>query len=568
MATSAKAPKRRLAATSVEVKSLHDEAPSSKDEGSTKHEARHGKAPQKLPQAQTPFHGVRPDQFARSPDRTYDLPIEQIREARDNPRRDFGDLQALAASFKRNGQLQECVVRAIAGHGTDYNYILIAGARRCRAAKLAKFEALRCRIVDVTDEEAAMLRGEENYRRANFTPIEEAIWFRQLLATESYTQETLAKRLGCDRSHVANRLRLLNLPEEWQTKVAAGDIPPTHVRALTTWAAQPAKIFEAVAKKFDTLLKGKMLERGGDLPPVRDVEHLVRKAANRASRTLAKSDYGASRAFSDKVLKENEDALDIREVPSEWGTGKERRAFNTSLYKKLQLAAKPAKRKREEAAAAKGAKAKKEKPDEPDEWRVLTELWVWLMQELGRRLPSQPAKIQQQFIVWALVMFNEPIPHNPISALVARCTHAGLEMKGQAHGSLWHELGWFKPRHSVEFVQRLISNIEVLRDVDFEDLLDVAADFEDFDLQRDFRPTRELLELYPAESLATWRSPTLGEDQLTGQEQSVLVEHFLASWQQGYVPDGHIRDLLGLKTATKKGSAAGKKRKPAKKDMF
>ena len=138
-------------------------------------------------------------------------------------------LQELAASIRAQGVLQPLLVRP----NPDRNgrYQIIAGERRWRAAKLAGLHELPCFIRAMSDAEAAAAALVENLQRQDLNPIEEAEGFRRLLDEFGLTQEDLGAAIGKSRSHVANLLRLLNLPEPVIEHVRAGTLTAGHARA-------------------------------------------------------------------------------------------------------------------------------------------------------------------------------------------------------------------------------------------------------------------------------------------------------------------------------------------------
>ena len=140
------------------------------------------------------------------------LPLREIEPDPEQPRKKFDEeaLADLAASIQENGLLQPIAVRP---KRIGTGYLIIAGERRWRAARLAGLTEVPVLIKDVTDEQAAALALIENLQREDLDPIEVAEGCRQLIEKYGLTQETAAKRLGKSRSAVTNSLRLLGLPE-------------------------------------------------------------------------------------------------------------------------------------------------------------------------------------------------------------------------------------------------------------------------------------------------------------------------------------------------------------------
>lgn len=165
-----------------------------------------------------------------SPDLTR-LPVREIEPDPDQPRKNFDEdaMAALAESIGENGLLQPIAVRA---KKTGPGYVIIAGERRWRAARLAGLDEVPVIIKDVTDEQAAALALIENLQREDLDPIEVAEGCRQLIDKYGLTQESAAKKLGKSRSAVTNSLRLLALPEDVRRMVSAGQLSFGHAKVL------------------------------------------------------------------------------------------------------------------------------------------------------------------------------------------------------------------------------------------------------------------------------------------------------------------------------------------------
>ena len=193
-------------------------------------------------------------------DRTM-VPIEQITANPDQPRRHFdnGALQELADSLRQRGVLQPLIVRK---HPQDDSlFQIVAGERRWRAAQMAQLHELPVIIRELSDTEVLEVAIIENIQRADLNAIEEAASFRQLMDRFGHTQEKLAEALNKSRSHIANLLRLLSLPDQIQDYVKDGKLTAGHARALIT-ADNPLALARRV---LDSTLS------------VRETEDLVRK---------------------------------------------------------------------------------------------------------------------------------------------------------------------------------------------------------------------------------------------------------------------------------------------------
>lgn len=186
------------------------------------------------------------------------LPIAQIRGGKLNPRREFKEeeLEELAESIRQKGLVQPIVVRPdpIAG-----GYEIVAGERRWRAAQRANLHALPAIVRELNDQEVLELGIIENVQRADLNAIEEAGGYRELIERFGYTQDQLAEVIGKSRSHLANTLRLLKLPESVQALVQEGKLTAGHARAL-------------VGREDAEALAERIIERDMN---VREVEALV-----------------------------------------------------------------------------------------------------------------------------------------------------------------------------------------------------------------------------------------------------------------------------------------------------
>jgi ParB family transcriptional regulator, chromosome partitioning protein len=160
------------------------------------------------------------------------VPIEFLRPNPRNPRRNFAEaeLEELAASMRERGIIQPIVVRPV--HGSQDSYEIIAGERRWRAAQRAGLHVVPIVPLDVNDDEALQLAIIENVQRADLNPLEEAAGYQSLAAEFGHSQDAIAKVVGKSRSHVANTLRLLKLPQSVQAYIGAGKISAGHARML------------------------------------------------------------------------------------------------------------------------------------------------------------------------------------------------------------------------------------------------------------------------------------------------------------------------------------------------
>ncbi|MAA98999.1 MAG: chromosome partitioning protein ParB [Stappia sp.] len=192
--------------------------------------------------------GTEPPSDPRPPRDTRKVPIEFLTANPRNPRKSFSetDLDDLTSSIREKGVVQPLLVRPVPSR--DNAYEIIAGERRWRAAQRAGLHMVPVVVREVTDQEALELAIIENVQRADLNPIEEGLGYDQLVQEFSYSQSELAKVIGKSRSHVANTLRLLKLPNSVKDYLAEGLLTAGHARALIT-ADDPAALAELIVEK-------------------------------------------------------------------------------------------------------------------------------------------------------------------------------------------------------------------------------------------------------------------------------------------------------------------------------
>ena len=160
------------------------------------------------------------------------VPIEFLRPNARNPRKLFSeaDLEQLAGSIRERGLIQPILVRPVPGSAERYE--IIAGERRWRAAQRAGVHAVPVVVLQATDQESLELAIVENVQRTDLNALEEAHGYRALAQDFGHSTEEIAQVVGKSRSHVANVLRLLNLPEGVKRLLGEGQISAGHARAL------------------------------------------------------------------------------------------------------------------------------------------------------------------------------------------------------------------------------------------------------------------------------------------------------------------------------------------------
>ena len=158
--------------------------------------------------------------------------LDAIKAGRFNPRRNFSEAQIeeLAVSIRERGMVQPLVVRPVRGEHEAYE--IVAGERRWRAAQRANLHEVPVVVRALSDQEAIEIAIIENVQREDLNAVEEAEGYRLLMDGHGYTQEDLSKVIGKSRSHLANTLRLLKLPESVQVLLRSGALSAGHARCL------------------------------------------------------------------------------------------------------------------------------------------------------------------------------------------------------------------------------------------------------------------------------------------------------------------------------------------------
>ncbi len=158
------------------------------------------------------------------------IPLEKLKANPNQPRKAFDEasLQELAASIREHGIIQPIIVE----ESPDGNYIIVAGERRSRAARLAGLREIPAIIRNYSDERRLEVALIENVQRSDLNPIEEALAYKRLMELTGLSQDEVAARVGKNRSTVANALRLLKLPDDMQNALASQQMTSGHARAI------------------------------------------------------------------------------------------------------------------------------------------------------------------------------------------------------------------------------------------------------------------------------------------------------------------------------------------------
>jgi ParB family transcriptional regulator, chromosome partitioning protein len=243
------------------------------------------------------------------------VPVEFLHPNPRNPRRLFAEteLDELAASIRERGIIQPILVRTARG-GPD-SYEIIAGERRWRAAQRAGTHDVPIVILEVNDREALELAIVENVQRTDLNPLEEAAGYQALTDEFGHHQDEIAKIVGKSRSHVANTLRLLKLPESVKAYLNDGKISAGHARALLGQSDPDAMARQIVANSLN----------------VRQVEAMVQDLAAKAGRKVKRRQRGEKDADTLALEKRVSDALGLVVSLDHRGEGGELRIRYRSL---------------------------------------------------------------------------------------------------------------------------------------------------------------------------------------------------------------------------------------------
>jgi ParB family chromosome partitioning protein len=245
------------------------------------------------------------------------MPTAFLKPNRFQPRKRFGEeaLSDLAQSVKEKGILQPILVRPIAGDPNAFE--IVAGERRWRAAQLAKLHDVPVVVREMNDGEALELALIENVQRSDLNAIEEAAAYHELMDRFAYTQDKLAGEVGKSRSHVANTLRLLTLPESVKAMVRNGQLTAGHARTLIGVADPEARAREILAGALNVReaeqrsqsKKGKTHKHAVEDPNIKALEESVSNSLGLRVQILHKGDKGGEVRISYKSLEQLDDLI-------------------------------------------------------------------------------------------------------------------------------------------------------------------------------------------------------------------------------------------------------------------
>lgn len=230
------------------------------------------------------------DDTVADEDQSYvpNLPIDQIKPNPHQPRIEIkpDSLLELADSIREHGVIEPLIVT----EKSDESYELIAGERRWRAAKLAGMKKIPAVIKDASPQQMLEMAIVENIQRADLNPLEEALAFKQLSDNFDLTHGDIAKKVGLSRPAVANKVRLLNLPEKVKKGLLEGKISEGHARALLGLPSS-----QAITSAYNKILKNEL--------SVRAVEELVRRLNEGRKKSKKKKTLDKTTAAYEKKLR-------------------------------------------------------------------------------------------------------------------------------------------------------------------------------------------------------------------------------------------------------------------------
>ena len=266
------------------------------------------------------------------------IELDQLVPSPTNPRKSFDEakLAELAQSILIDGILQPIVCRPMESAYAKQRYEIVCGERRYRAAKKLNLASAPCSVRELSDQDVIRIQQIENLQREDLNAIEEAEGFRKSCMPVAdggggYSQTELAKVLGCDQSHISNRMRLLTLPETIKAKVISQEIPATHAREMLPYVGN-----ERVAIKLGEAWQS--LRKHHPEPSVKEWTRRIEETVVKSTAAIKREGFCQHghgfvevQLSADDIAKHPElEVIDIKR----W-SGKERRAMNAPLAKKL-----------------------------------------------------------------------------------------------------------------------------------------------------------------------------------------------------------------------------------------
>jgi ParB family transcriptional regulator, chromosome partitioning protein len=224
------------------------------------------------------------------------IPVELLVANPNNPRRVFNEdeIESLARSLRDKGLLQPIVVRPKGDH-----YEIVAGERRWRAAQRASIHTVPVLIRDLDDRETLEIAIIENVQRADLNALEEARAYKMLMDSYDYTQQQLADSIGKSRSHIANTMRLMQLPQSVLSHIESGTLSAGHARAIVA-TENPQDLAEQIIKLGLSVRQAEDLTREQTLRPKKAPKSNEKDADTRALESSVAAALGLSIAIDHK----------------------------------------------------------------------------------------------------------------------------------------------------------------------------------------------------------------------------------------------------------------------------
>lgn len=427
---------------------------------------------------------------------------------RNNPRKHFDDeaMEQLAESIRQNDVIEPLVVRP---KGPDGLYELLAGERRLRGAIRAGKKDVPVVVRACDDAEAAKIRLIENFVREDLNALEEAEAFQQITAA-GVTQKELADELRLTQAHISNRIRLLELPDEWKTKLISQEISATQARALIPWSDR-----QPVLDELQRLIKDQ--QRYNDSPiSVSHFENLIQRAARNQSRPL--KPRGDFEGLKFKPTSEQLAQLDV--VKWKDGGNTHERCFNVVLWEVIQeeLKNKAAARKaqRDESAGGKGsgssgkptaaelkakaAEAKKKTDRRVYWWRVR-----WYQRQISTRLPeTKDASLLTRCALYFACASESGRREEELENAAEAVGAKRSTKRNRYHSSstdVWKTLASIPAARTDELLRHVLAKWwqhdaeEYRRDLDASDVEGLAVEL-GADLKKHWTVSRDFLELF------------------------------------------------------------------------
>lgn len=460
--------------------------------------------------------------------------IHDIASDPENDRKTFDkvELQELAQSIMRHGVLQPILLRPDPDR-LGSGFIIVAGERRWRAAKLAGLVEVPAQITQREGLQVSLARLDENLKRVDLSPIEKAQALRRLMETHGLTQKEVGEAVGVQQGQISNMLRLLNLPDSLQQRVSKSELAPTLVRPLLPFADVPA-VAELVDGRIAEAIENEDEISAGTF------ERWVDEAVEKCSRSISmcpdfRKPTKADRCFG-TISKDQEKALDLREV-----NGRPR-AFNLQEFDRLNkepLATKLAAYKKK-AARSNGSgttAAQKEKPlKEFSEYRVKHAIQSALLPGLAAALQKDSPESTRVLLTLAV--------HGCFDNLVGYCDNKALKLFSQISSDTKQTLSTLRKAAQKCLKAARLSPVEII----------TLASSLNVDLAASWKPSKEVVDSLTMSGLQQV-ARAIDVDESLFVAEAKLRAAILKAWPAGYVPP-FLASMIGKKNSAKKQKAA------------